>query len=300
MRFDITYTSRFVYDEPVVESQNELRAAPCNHDGQQVVHYDVRTVPSSRVFSYDDYWGTRVDAFGVRAPHDALTVIAEATVETHQPPVLAASPRLSEVDAAFLDGHAEFLDRSHHVDWGEGIATAASEERERVGDDLVGLVLGLHRLIGTTCEYTPGETDVETDVDQVWASRKGVCQDFAHLLLALCRAAGVPARYVSGYLFAADDSTGEVPAADEAAVQTHAWVEVAIPGFGWWGLDPTNRQQVGERHVKIGHGRDYRDVAPLRGVYGGGADHQLDVVVDMRRASISEAQVQQSQMQQQQ
>ncbi len=299
MRFDIVNVTRFAYDAPVAESQNELRAAPCNGENQQVVHVDVRTTPSSRVFSTTDYWGTRVDAFGVRAPHTELVVVVEATVETSAPRVMADSPRLSEVTSAFLDEHAEFTEPSSHTAWGPALAAEVADKRAEVGDDLVGFVLAMHRLIGTSCEYVPGATYVGVPLDQVWERRQGVCQDFAHLLVAACRAGGVPARYVSGYLFTRDDATGEEVVGDQVTVQTHAWAEVAIPGYGWWGLDPTNRQQVGERHVRIGHGRDYGDVAPLRGVYAGTAAQALSVEVDMRRAALAEAQVQQSQQQQQ-
>lgn len=297
MRFDIHYTTRFAYDHDVLESQNELRAAPTANAHQRVVHYDVRTAPSSRVFSYTDYWGTRVDAFGVRGAHHELVVTAEATVETHAPEVLAASPRLAELTPAFCEDHLEYLEPSAHVEWGDAIAVEVAAKRDESADDLVGFVLALHRLVGTSFAYAPGATYVGVSVDEVWQAREGVCQDFAHLLVAMCRAGGVPARYVSGYLFTHDDSTGEDVQGDRVRVQTHAWAEVAIPGYGWWGLDPTNRQQVGERHVKIGHGRDYDDVAPLRGVYGGAADHTLEVSVDMRRASAVEAQVQQQQQQ---
>ena len=296
MRFDISYVTRFTYEHAVAESQNELRAAPTADARQQVVHYDVRTTPSSRVFSYTDYWGTRVDAFGVRAAHRELVVIADATVETSAPEVLAASPRFADLTPAFLDEHLEYLERSAHADWGESIAAEVEGRRAGADDDVVGFVLSLHRLVGTSCTYAPGATWVGVSVDDVWDAREGVCQDFAHLLIATCRASGIPARYVSGYLFTRDDSAGEdVTDGDRVTVQTHAWAEVAIPGYGWWGLDPTNRQQVGERHVKIGHGRDYDDVAPLRGVYGGNATHRLDVTVDMRRAAAVEAQVQQQQ-----
>lgn len=302
MRFDIVNVTRFSYEAEVAESQNELRVAPTIDDRQQVVHYDVRTTPSSRVFSYLDYFGTRVDAFGVRAPHRELVVVAEATVETSAPALLAASPRLSELTPSFVDPWIEYLEPSAHVDWGEGITAAVEAQRRDVGDDLVGYVLALHRMVGTGCRYVPGATYVGVPVEEVWQRREGVCQDFAHLLVAACRAGGVPARYVSGYLFTRDDATGEdvEDGTDTVTVETHAWVEVAIPGYGWWGLDPTNRQQVGERHVTIGRGRDYDDVSPLRGVYAGPAEHSLSVAVDMRRAHAVEAQVQQAQQAQQQ
>lgn len=200
---------------------------------------------------------------------------------------------------AFLDERAEYLERSVHADWGESIDAAVRECRSTSGDDLVGFVLALHRMVGTSCQYVPGATYVGVPVDRVWERREGVCQDFAHLLAAACRAGGVPARYVSGYLFTGDDAVGadvEGRPRDRADTRLGRGRDPRVRVVG---LDPTNRQQVGERHIKIGHGRDYDDVAPLRGVYGGNATHTLEVAVDMRRAASVEAQVQQSQQQQQ-
>ena len=106
---------------------------------------------------------------------------------------------------------------------------------------------------------------LDSAVDSLFAGR-GVCRDFAHLAIAMCRSVGIPARYVSGYLFTTSDATGEDPDAEAVRVQTHAWFEAAVPGVGWLALDPTNAAEVGLRHVKIGHGRDYDDVPPLRGL----------------------------------
>ena len=140
--------------------------------------------------------------------------------------------------------------------------------------------------------YEGGSTEVGTSVAEIWEQRSGVCQDYAHVAIAVFRSLGVPARYVSGYLYAADSATGAQPDAGEIEVATHAWVEVAIPGFGWWGLDPTNRLVVGERHVKIGHGRDYEDVTPLRGVYHGEAESGgLEATVTMSRSGLEQYRV---------
>jgi transglutaminase-like putative cysteine protease len=297
VRFDIRYTSRFTYAGPVSESQNELRACPTTDHRQQVSHYRVTTSPSARIHSYADHFGTRVDTFGVRAPHRSLEVVAEATVETWPVPVIAASPRVAELhEPAFRDAHLEYLGHSRHTQAGPAVVEEALRRAELAGDDVLGAVLAIHRAVATSLTYVPGSTYVGVDVDDVFAEGAGVCQDFAHLTVAMCRAVGVPARYVSGYLFARDDAVGDEPEEDEIDVVTHAWVEAAVPGAGWVGLDPTNRQQVGQRHVKIGHGRDYDDVAPLRGVYVGPVEHELEVSVHLRRM----AQVQSQQQQQQQ
>jgi transglutaminase-like putative cysteine protease len=291
MRFAIRYRSEFRYPDPVFESHNLLRACPTTDARQTLLHYEVTTTPAARLHGYRDYWGTRVDAFGVRAPHTSLTIQAEAGVETRPTGPMAVCPRRSALaDPEFIDSHLEFLGRSPHTAWNEALRKEAEQRSASAGDDVVGIVLALHRMVGTSLEYAPGSTEIGVDVNDVLRGRKGVCQDFAHLLVALARSLGIPARYVSGYLFEAGEAEAVDPGSERAAIKTHAWVEVAIPGAGWWGLDPTNRQEVGERHVKIGHGRDYDDVLPLRGVFQGAGAQALAVAVQIRRESGSQQQ----------
>lgn len=279
MRLDIRYRCTFEYPDLVRESQNELRACPVSDGRQTVLSYRVSTTPVARVWSFTDYWGTRVDSFGVRDPHILLEVVAEASVETSAQPLLAASPRMSELaDPLFRDAHVEYLGRTGHADWGPSVADEAAKCVELVGPDVIGVVLAVHRKVGTSIAYRPGSTYVGVDVDRVLEAREGVCQDFAHLAVSMCRSVGIPARYVSGYFFAPSTEDGDV-----ADVTTHAWFEAAVPGVGWLALDPTNLQEVGGRHVKIGHGRDYDDVPPLRGIFAGPSGAHLDVAVSMRR-----------------
>lgn len=292
MRFELRYTTHFDYPGPVVESHNELRACPTTNDRQRLVHYRATTNPQARLVSYRDYWGTHVDAFGIRDPHDELQVTAEATVETTPSPLPARSARMSALsDAAYRDTHAEYLQPTRHTAWEDAASEEASKRAEMFGPDVMSVVLGLHRSVGASFEYTPGATYIGVEVGELMARRRGVCQDFAHVVVAMCRSLGVAARYVSGYYFAHNDDDGNA-LAEEIHVETHAWLEVAIPGEGWWGLDPTNQQEVGEHHIKIGHGRDYDDVAPFRGTYTGPEGHELQAGVDIRCAP---AQTQQQQ-----
>jgi len=300
MRLDIRYRSSFAYDGFVRESQNELRACPCSDEFQQLVSYRVTCAPSAKVASYTDYWGTRVDAFGTRSPHSSLEVLAEATVDTRERPLpmgLSRPELLS--DPAFLDENAEYLERTPHADWGVEITHRAAEATVASGPDVVGWVLALHRLVGASLRYERGVTTVGVPVDEVLAHGHGVCQDFAHLAVSFCRSQGIPARYVSGYLFTRDetileDSPEAIAAEDDAVrVQTHAWFEAAVPGFGWFALDPTNQSAVGQRHVKIGHGRDYEDVQPLRGVFSGEAGASVTPDVEIRRLPMAEIAVHQ-------
>jgi len=289
MRFDIRYRTAFTYDNLVRESQNELRACPATNDHQHLISYRVTTAPSSRVLSFADYWGTRVDAFGVRTPHLSLEVSAEASVETRSRALCAVAPRLDTLyDGAFIDTHLEYRDRSPHCEWEGGVTAGARYAISLAGPDVVSQVLAIHRYVGSALAYASGVTEVGMHIEDVLAGGHGVCQDFAHLAVAACRAVSIPARYVSGYLFTTADETGNDPDADGADVvhvQTHAWFEAAIPGFGWLALDPTNQQEVGPRHVKIGHGRDYDDVPPLRGVYAGSGSPEVDVTVEIRKTT---------------
>ncbi|MCU1484223.1 MAG: transglutaminase-like enzyme predicted cysteine protease [Actinomycetia bacterium] len=284
MRLDIRYRCSFEYGALVHESQNELRACPTTDGHQTLLNYRVTTSPASRVFSFENYWGTRVDTFGVREPHIFLEVVAEATVETKSTPLLTTSPRFDSLkDPAFVEEHWEYLERTPHADWNDKVTAEAQAQADLTGPEVVSAALGIHRRVGALLSYKPGTTYVGVDIDHVLERGEGVCQDYAHLAVAMCRSVGIPARYVSGYLFTDRDDTGEDVDGDEVSVQTHAWFEAAIPGVGWLALDPTNRQAVGLRHVKIGHGRDYDDVSPLRGTYSGPRNATLDVSVEMRR-----------------
>jgi len=285
MRLDIRYVTRFDYGSSVVESQNELRACPASDLHQQVVHYRVTTAPASRVSSYVDYWGTRVDTFGIAALHEQLEVVAAATVETSARSAPDGDVPLAALeDPGWRDMHLEYLQRSPHVAWGEPVA-ARARALAAGASDIRSLIGAVEETVGDL-EYRRGRTVVGVHVEEVLAAGAGVCQDFAHLTIAMLRVLGIPSRYVSGYFFTVDDRSGEVAVTDEVEVETHAWVEAAVPGFGWWAIDPTNRQPVGERHVTIGRGRDYDDVAPLRGVFNGAPEHVLAVNVTMRRLAL--------------
>lgn len=269
MRLDIRYSSTFTYSEPVVDNQNEVRACPLEDDFQQLLDYRVSISPNARVFSFVDAWGTRVDAFGIRRPHESMEITAEASVETSPRPIPAATVRFDRLDAAFLDAHAEYSETDRNTTPTPAILSAAQAQRQLAGDDVVNTAMAIHRYVGGNITYTPNSTEVGTEAGAVLDGGVGVCQDYAHLAVTMCRSVGIPARYVSGYLFTADDSLGDMPDDGTVVVQTHAWFEAAIPGTGWMALDPTNGQMVGERHVKIGHGRSYDDVLPMRGTYSG-------------------------------
>jgi transglutaminase-like putative cysteine protease len=286
MRLEIRYVNEFLYAEPVTESHNHLRACPADGGAQRLFGYQVEVSPETRINSYTDYWGTRVDEFGIRAPHSTLRVIAESVVETGAPLAPVADAPLSRYQEVAIE-LSEYLRSSPHARWDPAIADLAAESVAGA-ETALQAVGAISDMVSATLAYSPGATYVGVDISKVLAQGKGVCQDFAHLAISMYRSRGIPARYVSGYLYATDQTEAVAPTDPEVEIQTHAWVEVFVPGHGWWALDPTNHQPAGELHVKIGHGRDYQDVMPLRGVYHGDADHELGVRVQITRERLAQ------------
>lgn len=274
-RIRIVHTTGYRYDAPVRESYNELRLTPRNDTRQNVIVSRVETTPSSRLYRYTDYWGTSVTAFDLHAPHRELAVVATSVVETGDvtPPVVTGTWEELHGEAV-RDRQTEMLEFTRYVGREPALARVARGLRRR---DPVDAVLGACRWVREHLTYRPGATGVHTSAVEAWQAGEGVCQDFVHLTLLLLREMGVPCRYVSGYLLPREDTAVR----QTVQGQSHAWVE-AWTG-GWWAYDPTNDVPVGHRHVQVAAGRDYADVAPLRGVYSGGEATALEVRVDMTR-----------------
>ncbi len=272
------------------ESHNALRACPAEGNGQRLLSYSVETTPEARVFTYVDRWGTRIDTFGIMDTHNELVVTARSRVTTSA----GEDPHPARMPALLEDSYREqtwlYLQPTRHTRWGEELAGTTASTVAGVDEVTVAVSAVVDR-VRESMDYQPGATEIGVSVDRIWESGVGVCQDFAHLIISMLRSVGIGARYVSGYYYAADSSAPDMADADEIdadeiVVATHAWVEVAVPGSGWWPIDPTNAAEVGEHHVKIGHGRDYDDVTPLRGVYFGESDHLLAAEVTMSRGQV--------------
>ncbi len=292
MRLAIRYVSRFRYPESAWDSYNVLRACPTSDASQRLLDYRLDVEPAARVSTHVDSWGTRVDEIQVRDRHRELQVVARATVETgprtdpHGAPETVGLGVDAFRVAPFRDSHWVYLQSTRHAGLSPAVVDQAREAVLGL-DGALEVVDAVHARVHESLAYRPGTTYIGQDIGTVLAGGTGVCQDFVHVGLAMYRAVGVPARYVSGYFYAVDGTDGEMPADAEISVQTHAWLEVAIPGWGWWAIDPTNHVVAEERHVKIGHGRDYDDVLPLRGVYYGTSEQHLHVEVGMSRGELS-------------
>lgn len=280
MDISLRYVTHFRYTSPVWESHNSLRASPVDGDGQRLLDYSVAIDPPAQVFSYVDNWGTRVDTFDIPQAHIELIVTALARVATTAPSLPISGPFAGTGDMGYIEDNWLFLQPTRHTNWGDEINGAATDAMG-ASTDVVEIVDGIQKTLRGRVEYRSGATQIGFDANRIWSEGVGVCQDFAHLAVAMLRSVGIASRYVSGYFYASDPTDSGSEDTDEIVVATHAWVEVSVPGWGWWAIDPTNASPVGERHVKIGHGRDYDDVTPLRGVYYGESDHHLAAAVAM-------------------
>lgn len=285
MRLDIRYRLAFDYPEPVREAHNEIRVKPRDLPRQRLLADRLTCDPVARVVTFTDYWGNNVDHVGQTAEHSFLEIVAEAAVETRPTPELTSAPLSDLRSEEFYLSNIETLTESAHVELPAAIVEAGRDLVAGRGD-VISAVAAVVQEVRTQLTYVSGSTPIGIPLTDLLAGGQGVCQDFSHLTIGLLRGAGVPARYVSGYLFAADETTlGSIDDLDTSSieVQTHAWVEAAVPGQGWHAVDPTNDQPVGERHVIIGFGRDYDDVAPVRGVYVGESTPIVEAAVEMRR-----------------
>jgi transglutaminase-like putative cysteine protease len=279
MRYQLRYHAEYRYSGPVFDQHNVLRVTPATTPLQRVRGFRVVVEPTARTRSYSDYFGTEVVEFNVPGEHERLAITAEGEVATEEPgPPPDGGWDLIKTDAYTRRG-GEFL---LHTD-DEPQNGRLAELREAIAADSPRETLeSLCTVIPDRFEYRPGVTFVGSTVDDLLDGGAGVCQDFVHLALILLRDVGIAARYVSGYLFAGPPAAGQQSSVE---VNTHAWVEALVPGPNgeepaWVGADPTNRKLAGDEHVKIGHGRHYGDVAPIRGVYrgaGGTAGHEVSV-----------------------
>lgn len=285
-RFHLTHVTEFYYDGPVSESYNEVRLRPHHDDGQSCLSFKLITSPSSRPTPYRDAFGNWVHQFNVLAPHTHLKVQAECVVLTHE-----HSIELSDMSLADLPGQEDrlceefydFISPSDYVPHLPELNDLAAASEKESGGSVAGFAQAASDVIHRQFRYVKGATHVRSSIKDSLSIGAGVCQDFAHLLLGVARKRGLPARYVSGYLVpqATVDSGKNGKNVQEVigGHASHAWAEIYIPDSGWMPFDPTLGLPVGLRHVRLAYGRDYGDVAPVRGVYNGHAGQRLSVDV---------------------
>jgi transglutaminase-like putative cysteine protease len=263
MWLSIEHVTRFTYEAPINEAYTEIRLKPLHGDGQRCSSFGLETEPrDAKIDAYRDSFGNTVHHFDVLEPHETLSVTVRSEVWTPEAFADDQGPP-SPLD------HWDFLRESLYVPVGGAVTELAStvDRSPATLDHALALVAAVR----SRMRYEPGATNVHTRADEALADGRGVCQDFAHVLIGLSRAHGIPARYVSGYLFA--------PGVDETA--SHGWVDMLVDG-AWVALDPTHDRLQTDHYVRVAVGRDYADVPPTRGVYKGKARERLDVEVAVR------------------
>ncbi|GFN31610.1 transglutaminase family protein [Paenibacillus xylaniclasticus] len=309
MKLYISHMTQYSYAEPITDSVNEIRLTPSTNERQSCYNHSISIEPNAPLFTYEDYFGNRVHAFSVNQPHQKLTIRTNMTLVTTESytseeslhkqqlkPVEAWSRLMSD---ELVDRFIEFLLPTSYtevtpeiVDFMKQVPVVGSVHESAQGADKSGVSVDVTPTVGvydwlsalskhirTSFVYDPSATNVKTKASEMITMRRGVCQDFAHLMVATCRARGVPARYVSGYHFVGDLQGGSA----DFEQASHAWVEAYVPKLGWCGFDPTNESPIGERYVKLAHGRDYKDIVPVKGIYLGTGDQKLQVTVDVRK-----------------
>ena len=272
-RLRVSHETRFDYGAPARSSYNELRLTPRSELRQTALEARIATVPPAPQYAYLDYWGTHVVAFDVDRSHDSLTINGNALVDTQ--------PGDEPEDCTWQDVTDASSTMSDHLS--HNLYTNPAAELVELSARLRAprpLDTAGRRVIATahaSLRYAVGVTTVHTSANEAFIDGAGVCQDFAHLCLSLARTCGLPSRYVSGYFHPDPDAT----VGEEVSAQSHAWVEFWTGA--WWGYDPTNDCPIGTRHIAIGRGRDYADVPPVKGIYGGNAEQTMTVAVRMTR-----------------
>ena len=273
MKWDILHRTSYTYASPVRESFNEVRLKPVSNEHQTLESFLLKILPAARLRHYEDFYANCIHHFEITEPHTTLLIEASSHVVTHAPsllPVDAAPAGLNRLEeAARSERCFDYLQSSRFVDMSPELWRLAVDAT--LGQtDIWQSTLAIMRHVHANFKYEPNATAVHTHVRDVIEQRRGVCQDFAHVMLGMCRSMKIPALYVSGYL------------ATETASATHAWVEAFIPGHGWRGLDPTHDRQTGETYIKIAVGRDYADVPPVSGHYKGTTDRRMEVLVNVK------------------
>jgi len=286
MRFDILHTTDYRYEEPASEAYIEARLTPPSRPTQKILAHELLFDPDGPSSTYTDYFGNPTSFYSMVKRHERLSVTNRILTETAAPvlPDEALELTVGEARQIFSSVSTDVFDylrASPAVPMG-GEAAQWSRRWLRSDATLLEAFGALNGAIHRGFRYVAGSTENWTPLSKIWKARAGVCQDFAHIMISVLRTAGLPARYVCGYIETDPPKGGGRLV---GAVATHAWVEALVPGMEWVALDPTNDQWCGERHVAVSFGRDFADATPLRGTFKGSGGQKMTVKVVMKRAA---------------
>jgi transglutaminase-like putative cysteine protease len=281
MFYSIRHVTRFRYSAPVRESVMELRVQPRSEGPQALRSFQIVTNPRAQLYAYTDHLGNAVYHFNILRAHEELRVEAQAVIEMSQLPPLPTETDPLEWDRYNVynlsDDHFDLLEPSKFARPSAPLRAFMNEKNlvEPQGDPMSAL-RHLSKTIKESFAYKSGVTEVDSPIELALKEKSGVCQDFAHIMITIARSWGIPARYVSGYLY---HRRKGLDRSDHDA--THAWAEAYLPSLGWVGFDPTNDTVAAERHIRAAVGRDYADVPPTRGTFKGVAESELAIAVSV-------------------
>lgn len=278
-KYQVSHRTRFDYAAPVTESSNVLHLEPRTFPFQRTLQAFIRVLPATRLRRFSDLFDNTTHQFEIPGAHQSLEIASVIRVQNLRLDVPEAScvATLVELEATEVrEVIWPFLQESHYVSrqpeiWRQAIDLIAGH------DAIFEQARAIMHWVHEKFDYVTGSTQVNTHLVEAFEQRKGVCQDFTHVMLGLCRSVGIPARYASGYLY--NGPTDHLVGAQSS----HAWAEVYLPGVGWVGFDPTNNNLADERYIKIAVGRDYEDVAPVRGGYHGVGHCTMTVTVEVEK-----------------
>jgi transglutaminase-like putative cysteine protease len=290
-RLRIRHKTTYTYDQPVERSIHRIHLRPIDDWKQTVLSYQIRVDPEVPVIEYEDVFGNWAGRFEVAQPYTRLTVEAESLVEVLDvdPFAFAKLPiRPASYPLVWMPWERTML--APYLTPEELPDTQLAELYDyamnfvrRNNDDLMETLFGINLALFHDFKYAPGSTCLSTSPYNVYATKQGVCQDFANLFICMARLLGVPARYVCGYIF-----TGNTGGARAQSDASHAWVQLYIPNIGWKGFDPTNGVLPQTDHVRVGYGRHYRDATPTSGTIYGQAKESMSIDVEVTDATANQ------------
>ena len=275
--FKIKHITNYKYESPVRDSANQIILFPIKDDFQKVVKHDLNISGSPEIEIFIDYYGNEVGTFTQNEPHNQLKIFSKVCVETFPKPLPQDDMFSSEQwnSLALMKYEVPYIDYLRQESFDGIVQLKETALQIKTPDDTpyqTAIKYCAH--VFQHFEYIKGITAVDTTIDEILKLKAGVCQDFAHVLTAMLRLTGIPARYVSGYICPNKDGMR-----GEGA--THAWAEAYLPEYGWLGLDPTNNCIANEKHVRLAVGRNFTNCSPVKGVYKGGLEHFMEVNVSV-------------------
>ena len=273
--FYIKHLTQYNYSDTVIDAANQIKLYPIADNFQKLIYQKVTVNTNPFIDTYLDFYNNVVGTFMIIEPHDLLSIESETEVTTFAKPFPEDTKKaaLQWDELKLLRHHINYIDFLKHRPFnGSQDITDWIESKDFNKITPYKILQELCDYIYNNFKYTKGITTIHTTLDEIWDLKAGVCQDFTNVMLQMSRMLGIPARYVSGYIFANDEFTR-----GEGA--THAWIEAYIPFYGWLGFDPTNNIIANENHVRLAVGRNYNDCSPVKGVFKGNVDDQLVVKV---------------------